>query len=126
MLKIIAKGTLKKCERLEIRITKADKERLEEKANLFGISVAEIITNLIKDIPITDRKLKNEKFQAVHSLCKEINYIGNNINQITIALRQIRADKKIPDGEYELLEDQLKKYNEKRNEISELLGKNLF
>ena len=125
-MKISTKGIPKKGGRLEIRIAKSDKERLEKMATLFGISMAEIITSLIKDIPITDRKMNDEKFQAVHSLCKEINYIGNNINQITIALRQIRTDKKIPDGEYKLLEEQLKKYNEKRNEISELLGKNLF
>ena len=96
-MKTNIKAVAKKSGRLEIRIAKSDKERLEKMATLFGISMAEIITNLIKDIPITDRKMNREKFQAVHSLCKEINYIGNNINQITIALRQIRTDKKIPD-----------------------------
>jgi len=72
-------------------------------------------------LPIT-----KEKFAAIHALCKEINYIGKNINQITIALRQINANKKIEDGDFMMLVQELKKYNEKRNEISELLGKNLF
>ena len=125
-MKNIKQLAIKKSERLEIRISKTDKKCIEEKARSFGISMAEIVTNLINDIPITDRKSKDERFQAVHALCKEINYIGNNINQITIALRQIRADKKIPDGEFEMIEEQLKKYNEKRNEISELLTMNLF
>lgn len=122
----IKQRLIKKSGRLEIRITEANKKRIEEKASSFGISMAEIVTNLINDIPITDRKIKDERFHAVYCLCKEINYIGNNINQITIALRQIRADKKISDGEYEMIEEQLKKYNEKRNEISELLTRNLF
>ena len=125
-MKNIKQRLVKKSGRLEIRITEANKKRIEEKASSFGISMAEIVTNLINDIPITDRKIKDERFHAVYCLCKEINYIGNNINQITIALRQIRADKKIPDGEYEMIEEQLKKYNEKRNEISELLTRNLF
>jgi len=125
-MKNIKQRLIKKSGRLEIRITEANKKRIEEKASSFGISMAEIVTNLINDIPITDRKIKDERFHAVYCLCKEINYIGNNINQITIALRQIRADKKIPDGEYEMIEEQLKKYNEKRNEISELLTRNLF
>jgi hypothetical protein len=125
-MKNIKKRLIKKSGRLEIRITEANKKCIEEKARSFGISMAEIVTNLIEDIPLTDRKIKDEKFHAVHCLCKEINYIGNNINQITIALRQIRADKKISDGEYEMIEEQLKKYNEKRNEISELLTRNLF
>ena len=125
-MKNIKQRLIKKSGRLEIRITEANKKRIEEKASSFGISMAEIVTNLINDIPITDRKIKDERFHAVYCLCKEINYIGNNINQITIALRQIRADKKILDGEYEMIEEQLKKYNEKRNEISELLTRNLF
>jgi len=125
-MKNIKQKLIKKSGRLEIRITEANKKRIEEKASSFGISMAEIVTNLINDIPITDRKIKDERFHAVYCLCKEINYIGNNINQITIALRQIRADKKISDGEYEMIEEQLKKYNEKRNEISELLTRNLF
>ena len=125
-MKNIKQRPIKKSGRLEIRITEANKKRIEEKASSFGISMAEIVTNLINDIPITDRKIKDERFHAVYCLCKEINYIGNNINQITIALRQIRADKKISDGEYEMIEEQLKKYNEKRNEISELLSSNLF
>jgi hypothetical protein len=125
-MKNIKKRLIKKSGRLEIRITEANKLSIEEKARSFGISMAEIVTNLINDIPITDRKIKDERFHAVYCLCKEINYIGNNINQITIALRQIRADKKISDGEYEMIEEQLKKYNEKRNEISELLNRNLF
>ena len=49
-----------------------------------------------------------------------------NINQITIAIRQIKADRKIEDGEYQMVMQELEKYNEKRNEISELLGKHLF
>lgn len=125
-MKNIKQRLIKKSGRLEIRITEANKKSIEEKASSFGISMAEIVTNLINDIPITDRKIKDERFHAVYCLCKEINYIGNNINQITIALRQIRADKKISDGEYEMIEEQLKKYNEKRNEISELLTRNLF
>ena len=125
-MKNIKQRLIKKSGRLEIRITEANKKRIEEKASSFGISMAEIVTNLIEDIPLTDRKIKDERFHAVYCLCKEINYIGNNINQITVALRQIRADKKISDGEYEMIEEQLKKYNEKRNEISELLTRNLF
>ena len=116
----------KKSGRLEIRITEANKKHLEERANSFGITMAEIITGFIDGSPVVDKKTKNEKFQAIHTLCKEINYIGKNINQITIAIRQINSGKKIEDGEFKILAQELKKYNEKQDEISELLGKNLF
>jgi predicted DNA-binding protein len=111
---------------VNFRMTKSLKEKLKKQAKELGISMRKIIEHKIEDTRLPDNKIKKEQFEAIHALCKEINYIGKNINQITIALRQIRADKKIPDGEYELIEAQLKKYNEKRNEISELLNRNLF
>ena len=109
-----------------LRMTKSLKEKLKNKADEMGISMREIIEHRIEDMPIVDNRAKKEKFEAIHALCKEINYIGKNINQITIALRQIRSNKKIEDGDFLMLIQELKKYNEKRNEISDLLGKNLF
>ena len=57
--------------------------------------------------------------------CK-INYIGKNINQLTIAIRLIKSNRKIEEGEFSMLMGELEKYNDKRNEFSDLLGKNLF
>ena len=111
---------------INFRMTKSLKAKLKQQADEMCISMREIIERRIEDMPIADNRTKKEKFAAIHALCKEINYIGKNINQITIALRQINANKKIEDGDFLMLVQELKKYNEKRNEISELLGKNLF
>ncbi len=107
-------------------MTKGLKEKLKQQASEMKVSMREVIEHKIENTPIVDHRMKNEKFLAIHALCKEINYIGKNINQITIAIRQIKSDRKIEDGEFSLLVQELKNYNEKRNEISELLGKNLF
>lgn len=107
-------------------MTKELKEKLKQQACEMNISMREIIECRIKDLPVVDNRTRKEQFDSIYALCKEINYIGKNINQITIALRQIRANKKIEDGDFLMLIEELKKYNEKRNEISELLGKNLF
>ena len=124
-MKKINKG-IKRSKQLHLRLTISQKEELKNKAAGLGITMTEVIENIVTNIPIVDNKMKKEKFVAIHTLCKEINYIGKNINQITIALRQINANKKIEDGDFLMLVQELKKYNEKRNEISELLGKNLF
>jgi len=111
---------------VNFRMTKSLKEKLKKQAEELDISMREIIEYRIENIPLVDNRTKKERFVAIHALCKEINYIGKNINQITIAIRQIKADRKIEDGEFKMLEYELEKYNEKRNEISELLSKNLF
>lgn len=109
-----------------IRMTISLKEKLRKLADEMDVSMREIIEHLINKTPVENKREKRERFSAIHTLSKEINYIGKNINQITIAIRQLNAGKKIPDGEFEMLVQELKKYNEKRREISELLGKNLF
>lgn len=115
-----------KSQRLDFRLSKSQKEELKKQADELGLTMTEVIEHRIGNIPLIDNRTKKEKFAAIHALCKEINYIGKNINQITIALRQINANKKIEDGDFMMLVQELKKYNEKRNELSELLGKNLF
>ena len=116
----------KRSQHLHLRLSKPQKEELKKQAADLGVTMTEIIERKIGDMPIVDNKVKKEQFEAIYSLCKEINYIGKNINQLTIAIRQIRSDRKIDDGEFLGLTHELEKYNAKRNEISELLGKNLF
>ena len=111
---------------INLRIKKELKEKLNKVANEMEISMREVIEHGIENTPLVDNRMRKERFLAIHALCKEINYIGKNINQLTIAIRQIKADRKIEDGEFSMLVRELKKYNEKRNEISELLGKKLF
>src|SRR5450432_3396831 len=111
---------------INFRIKKCLKEKLKTMAKELGISMRQVIEHGIENTPLVDNRMRTERFAAIHSLCKEINYIGKNINQLTIAIRQIKSDRKIEDGEFSMLVRELEKYNEKRNDISDLLGKNLF
>ena len=111
---------------MNLRIKKDLKARLQTIAKERDLSMREVIEHGIENIPVVDNRFKKEKFAAIHALCKEINYIGKNINQLTIAIRQIRSASKIDEGEFLGLTHELEKYNAKRNEISELLGKHLF
>ena len=116
----------KRSEHLHIRLNKTRKDELKKQAKNLGLTMTEIVEHKIGNIPLVDKIIKKEQFAAIYALCKEINYIGKNINQLTIAIRQIKSDRKIEDGEFTMLVRELEKYNEKRNDISDLLGKNLF
>lgn len=120
------KKSEKKSERMEIRLNPQNKKILESIAKKFSVPKSEVITSFIENQPLVDMNEKKERFAAINSLSKEINYIGKNINQITIALRQIRSDNKIEDGEFRLIAEQLLRYNESRDKISELIRENLF
>lgn len=111
---------------VNFRMTKSLKEKLKLQAKALGISMRKIIEHKIEGTPPPDNRIKKEQFEAIHALCKEINYIGKNINQLTIAIRLIKSNRKIEDGEFFMLMRELEKYNSKRNEISDLLGNHLF
>lgn len=125
-MEIEHKKPAKKSERMEIRLNPENKKILESIAKKFGVPKSEVITSFIENQPLVDMNEKKERFAAINSLSKEINYIGKNINQITIALRQIRSDNKIEDGEFRLIAVQLLRYNESRDKISELIRETLF
>ena len=60
---------------LNLRMTTSLKEKLKQQADEMGTSMREIIEHRIKDLPIIDNRSKKERFEAIHALCKEINYI---------------------------------------------------
>ena len=111
---------------VNFRMTKSLKEKLKKQAKELGTSMRKIIEHKIEDTPLVDYRIKKEQFEVINALCKEINYIGKNINQLTIAIRLIKSNRKIEEGEFSMLMCELENYNDKRNEISDLLGKNLF
>lgn len=115
-------------DRIEIRMAKDDKQRLKEKADDQGLTLSAYIYKVsflnLNELPPT--KLKHQRYTALHKLCSEINLIGKNINQLIPVLRGIAADRKIEDGEYHQLLEELQKYNEKREIISKELYKYMF
>jgi hypothetical protein len=106
---------------VKFRIAQEGKERLRAIAKSRGMKMSEVMTRLLYDSPLPDLNERKERFIAIHNLSKEINYIGKNINQITIAIRQMNADKKLEDGELEMLLHHLELFNHTKNEMSGLL-----
>lgn len=75
--KTLKAGT-NKMARIEIRISTEDKKELKAKAENAGVSVSELIKQSVKRVrtfTIADKSIELQKL-------KELNRIGNNLNQI--------------------------------------------
>ena len=65
--------------RLEVRLSETDMNTLKSKANIAGISISAFIRKAINDTEI-----KQGPTLELAMLIKELNRIGNNINQIAV------------------------------------------
>jgi|SRR5690625_4295173 len=114
--------------RLELRMAKEDKERLREIADKHGLTLSGYLYKVsflyANDLPPTEKR--EVLYKRLQELCSEINAIGKNINQLVPVLRGIYADRKIEDGEYRKLINELERYNKKREIISKELYKYMF
>ena len=63
---------------IKVRVTESERAEIEQKANLAGVSIADLIRSSLKRVKtwtIQDKAIEREK------IC-EINRIGQNLNQI--------------------------------------------
>ena len=97
---------VKKTERLQLRLTPAEKEKLTEKAAAARMSASDYIAELIDK-----KKVINEK--TIFSLIYEIRKIGVNINQIAYIGNSQRY---VPD-------ELLKQVHQDMNEVNALVQK---
>ena len=97
---------VKKTERLQLRLTPAEKEKLTEKAAAARMSASDYVAELIDK-----KKVINEK--TIFSLIYEIRKIGVNINQIAYIGNSQRY---VPD-------ELLKQVHQDMNEVNALVQK---
>ena len=97
---------VKKTERLQLRLTPAEKEKLTEKAAEARMSVSDYVAELIDK-----KKVINEK--TIFSLIYEIRKIGVNINQIAYIGNSQRY---VPD-------ELLRQVHQDMNEVNALVQK---
>lgn len=71
-------GRDKKNLQFNLRLTAADKSRLEKNSSKAGITASEYVRKCIRNQTPATR----EDFMMMKSLINEINAIGNNLNQI--------------------------------------------
>jgi antitoxin component of RelBE/YafQ-DinJ toxin-antitoxin module len=112
--------------RLDIRVTPDKKQEIKEIAKKLGLTMTELILTRLNDLPLKDYNKENEFLKVANELTQELGYIGNNINQVTIAIHQMKNSQKINQGEIIEFNKLMGLYNTKRNELSEKLSKIFF
>ena len=75
---------------IKLRISSEEKEALKKTALENGLDLSELIRLRLDNLPVIDRKYKNDLFQLILELSQEINPIGNNMNQLTKVVHQLQ------------------------------------
>ena len=69
---------MKKDARVEIRMTQAERIKLQKKADESGTSISELLRNFINNGEVHPRPAIN-----FHEFTAQLRYLGNNLNQVT-------------------------------------------
>lgn len=75
---------------IKFRIKGKEKVALQAEAKGRGISLTELVKARIHSRPVRDRIYNKALFESIDRLTREMNSIGNNINQSTVAIHQIK------------------------------------
>ncbi len=107
------------------RISKKIKAALKTTAKEKGISLTELLMAKINGQPVPDRIHDQNLFASIDQLTRELNCIGNNINQSTIAIHQIKNSQKMEAGDFKQFNNVLQQYITTSNQLRDLLSKSL-
>lgn len=82
-----------------IRLSQEDKAYFKKQAKRYCITLTELMLRSLKNQTIKDYKVEQQTNLVLQNLTKEVNYIGHNINQATVALHQLRITARPDTGE---------------------------
>ena len=115
-----------KNKQLHIRISEEQKTEVHKLAKERGLSITELILIRLKDLPLKDYTHEKQFLPHLLNLTKELHYIGNNINQVTVAIHHIKNGHEIPAGELEVFNTLLSEYSKSREVLSKQLATIFF
>jgi hypothetical protein len=119
-------GISPKNTQINIRISEEDKATFRKMAEEKSTSITELILSGLKGLPVRDYTHEKQFLQYLFNLTKELNYLGNNINQVTIAIHQINNGHKIPANEFAAFNALLRQYLESRDILSKQISEIFF
>jgi hypothetical protein len=111
---------------IKFRIRATEKGILKSKAKELGITMTEFIVTSMKGDVVQDRASQKLLYGYLSKLTKEINLIGKNINQATLAIHQIKNSDKMEQGDYDRFNSLLKELNSKEDELKETIKSIIF
>lgn len=111
---------------IKFRIKGKEKAALQAEAKGKGISLTELLKAQLYGRPVRDRVYDKGIFESIEKLTREMNSIGNNINQSTIAIHQIKNSQKMEAGDFRQFNVLLQQYIGTREKLRDLLSKTLL
>lgn len=115
-----------KTSRIHFRVSADKKREIKKIAGKAGLSITELILSRLENIQLKDYEKEDKFLLKLNELTQELGFIGNNINQVTVAIHQIKNSQRIEHGEFQEFNKLLEQYLARRNELSESLQKIFF
>ena len=100
-------------------------EKVRRTARAHGITLTELIRLRLRDLPLPDRTVEQERFTSIHALTREMQHIGHNINQVTAAIHRANKMNLPIGGEIQRFSVLLESYLTSRESLRSLLEKYL-
>lgn len=116
----------RKSRRLCIRMEEHEFLRLKKLGVSRGMTMTDIIHYRLQNLPIPDYTHEQELFSHIQALTREMNHIGNNINQVTTNLHVLRNNRQYSGKEILQFNSLFQAYLEKRDALKACLDKLLY
>ena len=111
---------------IHVRVTEEEKAKLKKTATQAGLTITEIISARLKDMPVKNYQKENEFLLKLNELTQQLGYIGNNINQVTVSIHQIKSSLLMDSEPINEFNSLMRQYLETRSELSDNLKKIFF
>ena len=108
---------------IRFRVRKNLKKNLQDEAKGRGITLTELIISRVKGSKVRDRKNEEKIISVIADFTREFNKIGNNINQIAVAIHQIKNEHRIEVGQFAEITNTIEAYNERIDSLRSSIHK---
>ena len=84
---------------MHIRLSIEEMERLRKHARRKGQTMTQVVLHRLKNDPVPDMRWQRQLHNLLRDLAREVNHVGNNINQVTMhlhILRRRRGENSVP------------------------------
>jgi hypothetical protein len=84
---------------MHIRLSTEELERLRRHAQRKGQTMTQFVLHRLKNEPVPDLRWQQQLHAVLRDVAREINHVGNNINQVTMhlhILRKRRVESPVP------------------------------
>lgn len=110
MEKSTPKTTSKPKTKIELRVTPEEKKRYMAEAKTRGVTLTELVLSRLRNQALPDKVFEKTMFETLLPFGKAFGSVGNNINQLMVAIHQINHSQKMETGEFQKMLEAIKEF----------------